>query len=468
MNRLNPTLLPALSGVAVPHYDRALVAPGIAHVGVGGFHRAHEAVYLDDLMGRGLTDWAITGIGLRRADAAMRDALAPQDGLYTVVTRDQSGDEARVIGSLTRFLFAPEQPQGVRDVLVSPQTRIVSMTITEGGYVDGGDDPENVFVLLADALESRRQAGVAPFTVLSCDNLPHNGDVARRALLAAAGRRGPDLSAWIEANVACPNGMVDRITPQTTDADRLMVREKFGLDDAWPVVCEPFRQWIIEDKFSAGRPPLEDAGVQIVADVAPYEQMKLRLLNASHSAMAYLGFLAGFGYVHEVMADELFVGYIRRLMDDEVTPLLAPVPGIDLADYKATLLTRFANPAIGDQVTRICLDGSSKFPKFLLPSLHDALASGQPSRLLTLAVAGWFRYLSGEDEAGRSFVVDDPQAADLQARARQGRADPRPLLARTDLFGSLSHSARFVAQLGFDLEQLYSQGARATLTQALG
>jgi len=467
MDRLNPTLLPALVNVAVPRYDRAAVAPGIVHVGVGGFHRAHEAVYLDDLMGQGMTDWAIAGVGLRPADRAMRDALAPQDGLYTVVTRDQGGDEARVIGSLTRYLFAPEQASEVRDVLALPATRIVSMTITEGGYADTEDNPEDVFALLADALDRRRQAGVAPFTVLSCDNLPHNGDVARRALLAAAGRRVPDLSAWIEANVACPNGMVDRITPQTTDADRLMVRERFGLDDAWPVVCEPFRQWIIEDKFSAGRPPLEDVGAQIVADVAPYEQMKLRLLNASHSAMAYLGFLAGFGYVHEVMADDLFIGYIRRLMDDEVTPLLAPVPGVDLVDYKATLLTRFANPAIGDQVTRICLDGSSKFPKFLLPSLGDALASGRPSRLLTLAVAGWFRYLSGEDESGRPFAVDDPQAADLQARARQGRADPRPLLARTDLFGGLAQSARFVADLSFDLEDLYSQGARVTLMGAL-
>ena len=467
MDRLNPTLLPALVNVAVPRYDRAAVAPGIVHVGVGGFHRAHEAVYLDDLMGQGMTDWAITGVGLRHADRAMRDALAPQDGLYTVVTRSQGGDEARVIGSLTRYLFAPEQPEQVRDALESPATRIVSLTITEGGYADTGGDPQSVFALLADALDRRRQGGVAPFTVLSCDNLPHNGDAARRALLSAAERRASALRAWIEASVACPNCMVDRITPQTTDADRVMVRERFGIDDAWPVVCEPFRQWIIEDRFSDGRPPLEDAGAQIVADVVPYEQMKLRLLNAGHSAMGYLGFLAGFQYIHEVMADDLFIGYIRRLMDDEVTPLLAPVPGVDLAEYKDTLLTRFANPAIGDQVTRICLDGSSKVPKFLLPPLGDALAAGRPSRLLTLAVAGWFRFLSGEDEAGRPFVIDDPQAADLQARARQGRADPRPLLARTDLFGGLAQSARFVADLSFDLEDLYSQGARVTLMGAL-
>ena len=324
-----------------------------------------------------------------------------------------------------------------------------------------------MFGYLAEALDRRRRLGLPAFTVLSCDNVPQNGDMARKTLLAFAALRDPALRDWIAAHAAFPNSMVDRITPQTTDADRAMVQAEFGIDDAWPVVCEPFRQWIIEDVFSDGRPPLERVGVQFTHDVHPYELMKLRLLNASHSAMGYLGFLAGYQYIHEVMADDLFIGYIRRLMDREVTPLLAPVPGVDLTDYKATLLTRFANPTIKDQVTRICLDGSSKVPKFLLPSLHEALASGRGSALLTLALAGWFRYLRGEDEQGRPYTIDDPRADELQSLARQGGADPRPLLGLTDLFGDLGQSPALVAELTRFGEQLDADGARATLAGAL-
>ena len=247
-----------------------------------------------------------------------------------------------------------------------------------------------------------------------------------------------------------------------------MVRDEFSIEDAWPVVCEPFRQWIIEDAFSNGRPPLERVGAQFTADVHPYEMMKLRLLNAGHSAIGYLGFLAGYPYIHEIVADDLFREYLRRLMDDEVTPLLAPVPGIDLPAYKETLLTRFANPTIKDQTSRICLDGSSKVPKFVLPSLHEALAAGGPATLLTLALAGWFRYLRGEDEQGRPFTIDDPRAAELQRLARQGKSDPRPLLGLTDLFGDLGQSSSLVAQLTRLGEQLDADGARATLARALG
>jgi len=488
MARLNEQTLPALAPkVAVPRYDRRAVTPGIVHIGVGGFHRAHEAVYLDDLMalGAGLK-WGICGVGLRPADKAMQETLAPQDCLYTVVARSAGGDDARVVGSLVKYLFAPEETQAVSDALAAPETRIVSLTITEGGYnfsqatgeFDAGnadirhdlanpDRPVSVFGYLTEALDRRRLAGRAPFTVLSCDNVPQNGDVARKTLLAFAVLRDPALHDWIAAHVAFPNSMVDRITPQTTDADRAMVRDEFGIEDAWPVVCEPFRQWIIEDHFSDGRPAWEQAGAQFVGDVHPYEMMKIRLLNASHSAMGYLGFLAGFRYIHEIMADDLFRDYIRRLMDEEVTPLLAPVPGINLTEYKATLLTRFANPTIKDQVKRICLDGSSKVPKFVIPSLQEALAVGRPAPLLTLAVAGWFRYLRGEDEQGRSYPIDDPRAAELQVLARQGGADPRPLLDLTDLFGGLGHSEAFVLHVTRLLEQLDADGARATLARAL-
>ena len=487
MARLNDLLLSALPlPVVVPRYDRRTVTPGIVHIGVGGFHRAHEAVYLDDLMALGAgRKWGICGVGVRPADAAMRDALVPQDCLYTVVTRSAEGDAARVIGSLKRFLFAPEQTEAVLEALAAPETRIVSLTITEGGYnfspATGEFDGENpdvrhdlkdpahpvsVFGFLAEALDRRRRAGSAPFTILSCDNVPENGDMARKTLLAFAALRDPALRDWIAARAAFPNSMVDRITPQTTDADRAMVREEFGIEDDWPVVCEPFRQWIIEDKFSNGRPLLERVGVQFTTDVHPYEMMKLRLLNASHSAMGYLGFLAGFPFIHEIMADDVFREFIKRLMDQEVTPLLAPVPGIDLAEYKGTLLTRFANPAIKDQTARICLDGSSKVPKFLLPSLREAAGRG-PSALLTLALAGWLRYLRGVDDQGRAYVIDDPRADELQKLARAGGADPRPLLGLTDLFGDLGQSEALVRRLTRYGEQLDADGAWATVARAV-
>jgi len=463
----NETLGALPGNVAGPRYDRRRVTPGIVHIGVGGFHRAHEAVYVDDLLNQNIAqDWGICGVGLRGEDKAMRDALTPQDGLYTVVTRSAEGDKARVVGSLVRYLFAPDEDQAMRGALASPQTRIVSLTITEGGYAPAPAPPGSVFAYLADALARRRAAGTPPFTVLSCDNLPHNGDAARRAVLAAAAGQG-DLPQWIEENGVFPNSMVDRITPQTTDADRQMVQSEFGIEDAWPVVCEPFTQWIIEDKFADGRPPWEQAGAQFVPDVDPYETMKLSLLNGSHFAMAYLGFLAGFSTVPEVMADPQFRAFIQRLMDAEVTPLLPPVPGIDLTDYKATLLTRFDNPAIKDQVTRLCLNGSGKFPQYLLPSLRKALAADRPHRLLTLALAGWMRYLTGEDEQGHAYKIDDPRAAELTALAQAGGSDPRPLLGATDIFGDLEQSSELVHRLSDDLARLSAQGARAALTAAL-
>ena len=469
MTKLASSALPFLPpNVVVPRYDRGVVTNGIVHLGVGGFHRAHEAVYVDDLMNAGESkDWGICGAGIRAADRAMRDALGPQDCLYTVVARDADGDKARVIGSLTRYLYGPDEPEAVLEAMAAPETRIVSLTITEGGYGEDSLSPQSAFGYLAEALDRRRLRGLLPFTVLSCDNLQSNGDAARKSLLTYADTTNSSLSHWINRNVAFPNCMVDRITPQTTDADRALVQNEFNVDDAWPVVCEPFRQWIIEDNFSNGRPAWEQVGAQFTWDVHPYEMMKLRLLNASHSAMGYLGFLSGFFYIHEVIGDGLFHEFIRRLMDEEITPLLASVPGIDLGDYKQTLLTRFANPAIKDQVTRICLDGSAKVPKFLLPSVQEALAAGRPSKLLSLAVAGWLRYLSGTDEQGTPFMIDDPQAATLQALAREGGNDPRPLLSRTDLFGDMGQSEVLRQQIGAFLSQLYSEGARETLARAL-
>ena len=475
-----------LPEVQVPSYERRSLVRSIVHIGVGGFHRAHQAVYVDDLcQDHGATEWGFCGVGLLAHDTRIRDALRSQDCLYTLVERSAAGDRARVIGSITEFLFAPDDPGAVIEKMASGDTRIVSLTITEGGYfIDQGsgefqqDHPDIVhdlahpgqpgcaFGYLLEALDRRRQRGMQPFTVLSCDNVQGNGDVTRKVLLSFAGLRDPSLKDWLSEHGAFPNCMVDRITPATTDADRALVRETFGIEDAWPVVTEPFRQWVIEDRFCDGRPPFEKVGVQMTADVHPYEMMKIRLLNASHSALGYLGFLAGYTYIYEIMADPGFRKYILDLMHEEVTPILKPVPGIDLDAYKETLVERFANPTIKDQATRICLDGSAKMPKFILPTIREQLARGGSVRRLSLAVASWCRFLAGTDEQGKPIEIQDPMADELHRHASTGGKDPRPFLGMREIFGDdLPKSTVFVEQVGDALQSLYAVGARATLAR---
>lgn len=472
--------------VTVPTYPRDHAKHGFAHIGVGGFHRAHQSVYIDGLMQGGLRGWSILGAGLLPVDKRMRNIFAAQDNLYTVVERSADGDKARVIGSHCGYLLGPDNPETVLVALAAPETRIVTLTITEGGYnfnhdtgefnasnpdvvhdLSHPEQPISVFGYLVEALRRRKVAGTTPFTVLSCDNLQHNGEVAKRSISAFASLRDPKLGGWIESHVAFPNCMVDRITPQTTDDDRDAIQQEFGIEDAWPVVCEPFRQWVIEDRFCNGRPPLEDVGAQFTSDVGPYETMKLHLLNASHSAMGYLGSLMGYEYIADVIADKDMQVFIKRLMDEEVTPLLLPVPGIDLAKYKETLLTRFANPKIRDQVSRICLDGSAKMPKFILPSVAEQVARGGPIDLLSLVVAGWFRYLAGKNDDGDPIKIDDPMAKLLSEHAKTGGDDPTALLSLRELFGDLGQSSIFAERLRYFLKSLRANGAQATLARAI-
>jgi mannitol 2-dehydrogenase len=472
------------SAVQVPTYDRYCAQQSIVHIGVGGFHRAHQAVYLDDLLHQpGHSGWGICGVGLLKQDYRMRDALLPQDCLYTVVETRRAGDYARVIGSLLSFLYAPEDPQAVIEKMADPECRIVSLTITEGGYyVNQGTgefddnypdiihdlhyphDPSCSFGYLAEALDRRRQRGLPPFTIMSCDNLQQNGDVAKKMILAFTERRDPALSQWLAENGAFPNSMVDRITPATTDEHRLLVREKFGIDDAWPVVTEPFKQWVIEDHFPNGRPAWEQGGAQMTSDVVPYEKMKIRLLNASHQALCYIGMLLGYEYVHEAIADGDIRKLVQTLMDVEVTPLLPEVPGIDLEEYKRTVIERFANPAIKDQLLRIGAEGSVRIPKFVLPSILEQLARGGPIKMLSLTVASWFRYLAGSDDFGRAMPIIDPLADKLQLHLRRGGVDPSALLGIGELFGDvLPRSEVFHSQVSHALQSLYEKGARATL-----
>jgi mannitol 2-dehydrogenase len=419
----------------------------------------------------------------------MRDVLRAQDCLYTVIERGAAGDRARVVGAMREYLLAPDDPIAVVERLAAPECRIASLTITEGGYfVNQGTGefdadhpdirhdlasphaPRTAFGLLAEALDRRREHGLDPFTIQSCDNLQANGDVARRMILAYLERRDPDLREWVEDEGAFPNAMVDRITPQTTDAHRALVRDRFGITDGWPVVCEPFLQWVIEDRFPLGRPAWEKAGAQLVPDVHPYEMMKIRLLNGGHQALCYLGMLLGLRYADEAMADPDVRRLLEAFMEREVTPLLPPVPGIDLAAYRRTLFERFANPVLRDQLARIGTEGSARIPKFVLPSIQDVLArGGGPMRALTFTVAAWFRYLAADvDAAGAPLPKSDPMLDELVRRARQGGEDPAPLLELRALFGdALPRAAAFVGPLREDLRSLTRDGARAALRRCL-
>ena len=461
------------SAVPGPTYDRARVRTGVVHFGVGGFHRAHQAAYHDRLMNAGKAlDWGICGVGVMPADRRMKKALEAQDGLYTLVIKHADGTyEARVIGAITEYLFAPDDPEAVIGKLADEATRIVSLTITEGGYgVDPGDPdlapgatPRTAFGLVVEGLRRRRERGLAPFTIMSCDNLQGNGNLSRRAFTAFARLRDPELGAWVEREVRFPNSMVDRITPVTTDDDRAEVHERFGIDDRWPVVSEPFTQWVLEDSFSLGRPPYEDAGVQVVDDVEPYELMKLRLLNASHQALCYFGYLAGYRLVHEAAQDPLFRAFLRGYMDDEATPTLAPVPGVDLDEYKQTLIERFSNPEVRDTIARLCAESSDRIPKWLLPVVRAQLDAGGPIERAAAVVASWARYAEGVDEQGEPIEVVDRLRDSLVPIARRQREDPDAFIANRELFGDLVDDARFVAAYRSALSSLHERGSRATL-----
>jgi mannitol 2-dehydrogenase len=472
-----------------PLYQPELLVQGIVHMGVGGFHRAHQAYYTDALMNQGKAlDWAICGAGLRSEDRKARDDLASQDYFFTLFELGDTDDtDTRVIGSLRDMLLAEDSPQALLDKLASPSIRIVSLTITEGGYcIDDSTGefmahlplvqhdltsptaPKTVFGFLCAALQRRREAGIRPFTVMSCDNLPHNGQVARKALMAfatlAGDAYGAGLAQWIDAQVAFPNAMVDRITPMTSAAHRQQLLDRHGIDDAWPVVCEPFVQWVLEDNFCDGRPAWEDVGVQFTDDVTPYEDMKIKLLNGSHLALTYLGFLRGYRFVHETMNDPLFVQYIRDYMNLDVTPQLAPVPGIDLTDYKNTLIERFSNQAIADQLERVCSDGSSKFPKFTVPTLNELIRTGGDLDRAALVVAAWALYLRGVDENKVTYRIPDPRAAFCQGLVAEDEGLTQRLLGVVDIFGTqVPASSAFVAAFERQLHQLRTFGVEGAL-----
>lgn len=441
-------------------------------------------MYLDRLMATGhALDWAICGVGVLPGDARMKQVMDNQDCLYTLVVKNADGTrEARVIGSIIEYLFAPDDPDAVIEKMASDAIRIVSLTVTEGGYnfhhvtgefntenpdvihdLQPGAAPRTTFGLVTEALARRRERGLKPFTVMSCDNIQGNGDVARKMFTAFASLKDAELGGWIEENVPFPNSMVDRITPVTTDEDRAAIEEEFGVKDAWPVVCEPFEQWVLEDHFSFGRPPFEDVGVQLVEDVEPYELMKLRLLNASHQGMCYFGYLAGYRYAHEVAQDPLFSRFLLDYMDKEATPTLQPVAGIDLDTYKHTLIERFSNEHVRDTLARLCAESSDRIPKWLLPVIRINLAHGGEIHRSAAIVASWARYDEGTDEQGNPIEVVDRLKDTLMAAAARQHQDPLAFISDREVFGSLIDDERFVKAYSEALTSLHDHGAKETL-----
>lgn len=480
--RLSRTTLGQLPAhVRAPGYDPAAVASGIVHLGVGGFHRAHMARYTHDLMeiSPDARAWGIVGGGLLEADRAMWAALTPQDGLYTLVERSRGTEAVSVIGAIGGMVLATDSPEALQEAIGAVGVRIVSLTVTEAGYglnpatrrldpahpaiaadLASPERPASAVGVITEAYRRRMAGGRPAFTALSCDNIQRNGDVLKAAVLDFAGRRDPALARWIEANGRFPATMVDRITPATRAEDVADLTARHGVIDAWPVFSETFTQWVIEDDFADGRPAWERVGAQFVPDVSPYEFMKLRLLNASHLAIAGLGRLAGYRFIHEAMGDGRIGSYMSALMDREITPTLLPVPGVDLALYKATLVERFANPAIMDTVDRVNTDAPLNV---LLDPIRDRLRDGAGVDLLALGLAAWMRRVRGVDEAGAPLAVRHPLAELLRARAMEGGADPRPLLGIEPLFGDLAAHEGFVATLGAWLERLYAKGVRSAL-----
>jgi mannitol 2-dehydrogenase len=473
--------------VGVPAYDRSRVTAGVLHVGLGNFHRAHQAVYLDELFASGRdTDWGILGAGVMPGDADMRSDLADQDWLYSVTQEDAQSESVRVVGSLTGFLPVEPGHGPIRAALDDPAIRILSLTVTEGGYyldpskggfnaehpdiqadISNPEQPRTVFGAIVAALRARRDAGMTPFTVMSCDNIPHNGAVTRSAVMGVALGQEPALADWIGEHVAFPNSMVDRITPATSQARRERLSERHGLVDARPVFCEPFRQWVLEDNFPNGRPALEAVGVQFVPDVAPYEALKLRVLNGGHAIIAYAAALLDIEYVHDAMADERVAGFLDKVQNDEVLAAVPSVPGISPATYLATCAERFANPCLGDTVRRLCFDGSGRQPKFIVPSIEDDLAAGRRIDGLALESALWCRYCAGTTDSGAAIEPNDPAWERLNERALAARTEPGQWLGMKDVYGDVGGDSRFAAAFGDWLERVWRDGADTALRRYL-
>lgn len=480
--KLSLATLDALDpAIARPNYARGDLTGGIVHFGVGNFHRAHQAVYLDALFSKGLgRDFAIIGAGVMEGDKRARDVLAAQDFLTTLVAQEADSSKAQITGAMIDYL-EPANAGAIIAQLTDPAIKIASLTITEGGYfLDASDKfdpkhpaiaadaaapdaPKTVFGMIVAGLRARRDAGMVPFTVMSCDNIPHNGHVTKNAVVGLARLMDADLADWIAANVAFPNGMVDRITPATGDRERGIARDEFGVEDGWPVFCEGYIQWVLEDNFTAGRPPLEEVGVQFVSDVSPYELMKIRILNGGHAVIAYPGGLMGIEFVHDAMQNPLIRGFLDKVEREEIIPGVPPVPNTDLNAYYDLIATRFSNPKIADTERRLCHDGSNRQPKFIIPSLADALKRNGKITGLALESALWCRYCAGTDDAGNVIANNDPNWDKLVPVALAAKDRPQAWLEQEAIYGAIGRDPRLIAAFDVALTSIYTLGVEGAL-----
>ena len=463
--KLNNNSLKDLSNrVSVPKYHRENVKTGIVHVGVGGFHRAHEAMYIDQLLHEeSNANWGICGVALLNFDQKMYNTLKAQDGLYTLVVKELDGTlTKRVIGSIVEYLFAPENPKVVIEKMANPEVKIISLTITEGGYnlneatgtfnfsnpqiIHDSKNPESpttIFGYLTQALKIRKQQNAGAITILSCDNIEGNGDVTKKMLRSYITFAEPDLLAWMDDHVSFPNSMVDRITPATMPSDISELKEVSGIEDQWPVVCESFQQWVIEDNFIAGRPNLDSVGVQFVKNVEPFEKMKLGLLNAGHSVVGILGSLVGYSTIDEAVSDPEIGTFLSNYLDAEVTPILHDLEGMDLTAYKQMLIKRFSNIYIKDQIDRICSESSAKIPKFILPTIQEQLKGDQSISFAAFVLAAWAIYCLGFNEKNEALNIKDALQETLLDQATIAQSNPKAFLDLVAVFGDLNQSQTF-------------------------
>lgn len=489
MNRLNKNLLSQLpKDVALPTYEREKLVAGIVHLGIGAFHRAHQAFYTEAVLNQFGGDWGIIGSSLR--SASVRDQLVPQNCLYTLVERSGEGEKLQVIGAVTDTLVGPENPAALVATIAQPTIKIVSLTVTEKGYCHDPatgnlnethpdiihdlqhlEAPVSAIGFIVAALKQRFEKNQKAFTALSCDNLPNNGEVLEKVVLQFAQKISPALADWIKANATFPSTMIDRIVPATTDDDRRDIENRLGARDEGMVVCEPFSQWVVEDKFADGRPEWEKVGVLLVKDVRVFEKIKLRLLNGAHSTMAYTGYLSGFQYISEVMEQPAFVKLVTTYMAREAGETVAAPAGFDIEAYKQQLRDRFSNKALKHRTWQIAMDGSQKLPQRLLETLREQLKGNGNIDILCLGVAAWIRYVSGVDEQGQAIEVSDPLAKELRAACDANQGNPagmvKAVVSIPKVFGTdLIDEPRFIQTTTQWLERFYSKGVLASIQES--
>ncbi|OZY87225.1 mannitol dehydrogenase [Cellvibrio mixtus] len=488
MNRLNKNLITELpADVALPRYNRDQLTAGIVHLGIGAFHRAHQAFYTEAVLNQFGGNWGIVGSSLR--SASVRDQLVPQDCLYTLVERSGEGEKLQLIGAVLDTLVGPENPTALVAQIADTNIKIVSLTITEKGYCHDPatgnlnlnhpdiihdlqhlDKPVSAIGFLVAALQQRFNNNQKAFTLLSCDNLPNNGEVLEKVVSQFAEKVSPEFAQWIKANATFPCTMIDRIVPATTDDDRRYIEARLGLRDEGMVVCEPFSQWVVEDKFADGRPEWDKVGVLLVEDVRVFEKIKLRLLNGAHSTMAYTGYLSGFDYISEVMEQPAFVNLVKTYMAREAGETITAPAGFDIEAYKQQLRDRFSNKALKHRTWQIAMDGSQKLPQRLLETLREQLAGNGHIDILCLGVAAWIRYVSGVDEKGNAIEVSDPLASELRAACDANQGNPaamvKAVVSIQKVFGTdLIDESRFIATTTQWLERFYAKGVLASVQE---